>query len=271
MIYAISDIHGCIDALKKKMDQVDLGGDNRIIFLGDYIDYGNSSCQVLQYIRELQEQNGEEKVIVLKGNHEQMFLEWIDDYRNSFSNGTEDYLTFNDWLKTDFEYGANTIRTFISEQQMDLLNQLSGTYPLETISKKAVQMILSNHKELIRWIRKMPLYYETEHQIFVHAGVDEEAGEYWMWGTSDSILLGKFPATKGKFYKTIIAGHVGTGTRELANDSDYHDIYFDGKSHYYIDGSVYKGGKLLLLAYNESDNKYYQLENSHFIPVGRTE
>lgn len=45
----------------------------------------------------------------------------------------------------------------------------------------------------------------------MHAGVDEEAGEYWVWGTSDYILLGKFPATKGKFYKTIVAGHVGTG------------------------------------------------------------
>ena len=99
------------------------------------------------------------------------------------------------------------------------------------------------------------------------AGVDEEAGEYWMWGTSDSILLGKFPATKGKFYKTIIAGHVGTGTRDLADDRNYHDVFYDGESHYYIDGSVYKGGKLLLLAYDEENGKYYQVENSKMIPV----
>ena len=89
---------------------------------------------------------------------------------------------------------------------------------METINREAVQMILSNHEKLIWWIQQMPLYFESESQIFVHAGVDEEAGEYWMWGTSDSILLGKFPATKGKFYKTIIAGHVGTGTRDLADD-----------------------------------------------------
>ena len=113
----------------------------------------------------------------------------------------------------------------------------------------------------------MPLYFESESQIFVHAGVDEEAGEYWMWGTSDSILLGKFPATKGKFYKTIIAGHVGTGTRDLADDRNYHDVFYDGESHYYIDGSVYKGGKLLLLAYDEGNGNYYQVENSKMIPV----
>jgi len=88
-----------------------------------------------------------------------------------------------------------------------------------------------------------------------------------MWGISENILLGKFPATKGKFYKTIIAGHVGTGTRDLANDRNYHNVYYDGESHYYIDGSVYKGGKLILLAYDECEDKYYQIENGRKIPV----
>ena len=45
----------------------------------------------------------------------------------------------------------------------------------------------------------------------------------------------------------------------MAGRSDYHDIYYDGKSHYYIDGSVYRQGKLLLLAYDESKDKYYQV------------
>ena len=267
MIYAMSDIHGCIEDLQKQMKQVDLSGDNRIVFLGDYIDYGDSSYQVLQYIWDLQKQYGDEKVIVLKGNHEQMFLEWIDDYRNPYPDGAEDYMTFNDWLRTDFEHGANTIGTFISSQQMDFLNQISRTCSLETISRETVQMILSGYEDLIWWLKGMPSYYEAENQIFVHAGVDEEAGEYWMWGTSDYILLSKFPATKGKFYKTIIAGHVGTGSRDLADDRNYHDVYFDGESHYYIDGSVYKGGKLILLAYDEDEDKYYQIENGRKIPV----
>ena len=33
MIYAMSDIHGCIDELEKKMELVDLSGNNRIIFM----------------------------------------------------------------------------------------------------------------------------------------------------------------------------------------------------------------------------------------------
>ena len=166
MIYAMSDIHGCIEELQKQMEQVDLSGDNRIVFLGDYIDYGDSSYQVLQYIWDLQKQYGDEKVIVLKGNHEQMFLEWIDDYRNPYPDGAEDYMTFNDWLRTDFEHGANTIGTFISSQQIDFLNQISRTCSLETISREAVQMILSGHEDLIWWLKGMPSYYGKIRYLF---------------------------------------------------------------------------------------------------------
>ena len=131
-------------------------------------------------------------------------------------------------------------------------------------------MLLSDHKKMISWIQQMPSYYETDSQIFVHAGVDEEAGEDWMWGFSDDTFLWKFPATKGKFCKTVIAGHVGTGSRHLANNREYHDIFYDGESHYYIDGSVYKGGKLLLLGYDEDTGKYYQVEKNKRIPVKKT-
>ena len=85
MIYAMSDIHGCIGELQKNMEQVDLGGDNRIVFCGDYIDYGDSSYYVLKYLWDLQKKYGAEKVVVLKGNHEQMFLDWIENYRNIYS------------------------------------------------------------------------------------------------------------------------------------------------------------------------------------------
>ena len=263
MLYAMSDIHGCIDELKTRMERIDLSGENRLIFLGDYLDYGDSSCQVLKYILELQKQYGGEKIIVLKGNHEQMFLDFIKDFNYPYGSDPEmeELMAYNDWIRTDFEYGANTIRTFLSKEQMDFLDKIARTASLETISRNAVRMVLSGHEALIRWMQGLPSYYETESQIFVHAGVDEDAGEYWKWGASDDSFLWKFPAAKGEFYKTIIAGHVGTGSRELANDRNFHDIYFDGKSHYYIDGSVYKGGKLLLLGYDEEEGAYYQIEN----------
>ena len=270
MIYAMSDIHGCLAKLTEKMKPVDLSGDNKLLFLGDYIDYGPESCQVLHFIYELQQKHGAEKVIALKGNHEAMLLEFIDDYYPTLSERDDECYVFNDWLRTDFEHGGNTIRTFITDYQMGFLDKISRTSSLETISKEAVRMLLSNNEELIAWVRKMPSFYETENQIFVHAGVDEEAGEYWQWGTSDDILLWKFPASKGEFYKTIIAGHVGTG--DVSRDRSFHDVYFDGASHYYIDGSVYKHrGKLLLLGYDEKEDKYYQVEDDRMIPVRKYE
>lgn len=271
MIYAISDIHGCIYELKQKMSWVKLSGENRIVFLGDYIDYGQYSFQVLQYLYELQKQYGSDKVIVLKGNHEAMFLDWMNEYRNPYASETGELMIFNDWLRTDMEYGANTVRTFISEQQYLFLEKIARTSSFGTINREAADMILSGHEGLISWMECLPAVYETDTQIFVHAGVDEEAGEYWKWGASDELFLWKFPPSVGRFYKTVIAGHVGTGTRELADDEEYHQVFYDGASHYYIDGGVYKkDGKLLLLVYDETEAAYYSVQdNGRKVRIGK--
>ena len=207
MIYAMSDIHGCLEAFEDRLKEVDLSGKNRLVLLGDYIDYGTSSAQVLERIYELQKTHGAEKVIVLKGNHEDMLLQWIDQSHRTPTPATE-----ADW-------------------------------PL-----------IAEKKELIRWIRNLPLYYQTGTQIYVHAGVDEEAEDLWQVGTSDEVFLWKYPATTGSFYMTIIAGHVGTYA--LAGKKSFYDIYYDGASHYYIDGTVYNGGKLNLFIYDEETDSY---------------
>ena len=43
----------------------------------------------------------------------------------------------------------------------------------------------------------------------------------------------------------IIAGH--TGTETISQKQGFHDVYYDGKSHYYIDGSILNGGRLPIL------------------------
>lgn len=59
------------------------------------------------------------------------------------------------------------------------------------------------------------------------------------------------------FYKDIIAGHVGTSA--IAGNPHYHDIYWDGQSHYYCDGTVLTSGKIPVLIYDEGTGKYYSL------------
>lgn len=239
-IYALTDIHGYFDILKETMKKVDLSDDNKLIFLGDYIDGGPHSRQTLEYLYNLQKQFPE-NVIVLRGNHEDMFVDWFE---NNVNIGI---------LQED--EGLNTLKTFLKDNQFDIIvNYLRKGKTLYEINSIVKKYIKKNYPELIEWIKKMPLYYETEDQIFVHAGVDEEAGEYWKLTTEDYYFTGKYPATKGQFIKDIIAGHVGVST--IANDKNFHDIYFDGESHYYLDSTVEISQKLNLLVYDTETNKY---------------
>ncbi len=257
MIYAISDIHGCMGTLEEVMTRVKLSGLNRLVFLGDYIDYGNQSGQVLQYIRELQQKYGVGKVIVLKGNHEAALLEWFKEFSRKRPT-VSDALSYNSWLKTDSEQGYKTLRTLITDEQMKELSVKERTASFNEINMLAAKLLRDSCRDLIDWMRKMPLYYETENQIFVHAGVNEKAGDLWKTGTTTDTFLWKFPATKGKFIKPVIAGHIGVS--QVAENSEFEDIYFDGGSHYYIDGPCVKAGKLLLLGFDEKTGKYYQVE-----------
>jgi serine/threonine protein phosphatase 1 len=98
-----------------------------------------------------------------------------------------------------------------------------------------------------RWLKTLRRYYKAGHTVFVHAGIDEEAGRYWEVGTSDDILLWQYPPRTGAapIPETIVAGHVYT--HEIADDPDFTDIYWDGQSHIYIDADVAKTGRLNIL------------------------
>ena len=71
MIYAMSDIHGCIAEFDEALSLIDLSGNNMLILCGDYI-HGYDSYSVLDRIIALQRRYGEDKVIALMGNHEEM-------------------------------------------------------------------------------------------------------------------------------------------------------------------------------------------------------
>lgn len=249
MIYAMSDIHGYYDFMVENLKIVDLENKkNKLIFLGDYIDYGPDSSKVLCKIKNLMEEYPS-KVIALKGNHETMFLEFL---------GTSDLDVWNiEWLGADKD--LSTINTFISEgiKYKIMKAKEKSNNPIETafqIAKLIKKDIKRNHKDLIAWLKTLPLYYETKKQIFVHAGIDEEAGDWWQHGTSEEVFVSKYPETFGYFYKDIIAGHIGTNS--FKNEKGFYDVYFDGESHYYIDGTVEESGNIPLLIYDSLKEEY---------------
>ncbi|TCT14526.1 serine/threonine protein phosphatase 1 [Natranaerovirga pectinivora] len=242
--YVISDIHGFIDEFEDALKKVDLSGDNQLILLGDYIDLGPDSYKVLYRIMNLQKEYPK-NIIVLKGNHEGMFIEFVKNGRN-------------DWLSED--KNLKTSKTFLTKEQLDEVKKMMFKRDKIGISRKVKESIKYNHPTLLKWLNQLPCYYETKDRIFVHAGVDEEAGELWKIGTSDETFLWKFPATTGKFYKDIIAGHISTAT--IAGNKDFHDIFFDNASHFYIDGDIEVSHRIPILKIDNVTGKYYSiLEN----------
>lgn len=248
-IYAMSDIHGYSKPLNEVLSVVDLSADddNKLIFCGDYIDYGNDSCNVIYKIKELTE-TYHNKVFAIMGNHEYMFLEFL--------NANDKDVWNIEWLEADRDF--TTVNTFISEitkEKIKLLKkELIYHDYLFSIAKLIKKDIMDNHIQLVKWIKELQFYYETERQIFVHAGIDEEAEEFWMYGTAEESFVSKYPASFGKFYKDIIAGHISTSS--LAEDKDFHGVYWDKKSHFFIDGETNVSGVIPLLKYDVVTQKY---------------
>jgi serine/threonine protein phosphatase 1 len=84
LVYAVGDVHGCYDLLKELLAEVAAdaaarGGERRpvVIFLGDYVDRGPQSAQVLDALIWLRGREDLE-IHLLKGNHEQALLEFLD-------------------------------------------------------------------------------------------------------------------------------------------------------------------------------------------------
>ena len=74
--YVVGDIHGCLAEVRYLVEQLPLERGDRLVFLGDYIDRGPDSMGVVSYLLELREQ-GKIDAVFLKGNHEDMFLDYL--------------------------------------------------------------------------------------------------------------------------------------------------------------------------------------------------
>lgn len=116
-------------------------------------------------------------------------------------------------------------------------------------------------KPYINWLKALPLVYKEKNTntVFVHAGVDEEAEDLWRVGTAEHIFTEKYPAQTGHFYGDlkIVAGHVHTST--IAGDPNFHGIYYDGESHYYIDADTISSGFLNILKVDTEKQEYYEV------------
>jgi len=73
--FVIGDIHGALKALDQLLEKISLRQDDRLIFLGDYVDGWSQSAQVIQRLIELDRQYA---CIFIRGNHDVWCEEWLE-------------------------------------------------------------------------------------------------------------------------------------------------------------------------------------------------
>lgn len=256
-IYVMSDIHGYLNIFKRNFELIDLASkENKLIILGDFISRGPNSLEVLKLVQSLSLEY-QDQVIVLLGNNEKIFVDWLD---NAFMNFEAFVCKSN----------ASTIKSFVNDSSVDqeLFNQLESSKTIMDNSQAYATYLSCNYADEINWLKSLfnqDLYYETKDQIFVHAGINEELEDYWQDLSDENDYLAKYPATLGKFSKDIIAGHIGT---EQIGGKDYlGKVYYDGYNHIYIDGSVYDSGIIPLLRIDTKTNHYYQVYKNHEVLI----
>ncbi len=138
--YVIADLHGRFDLLEAALERIAglaAGADHTIITLGDYVDRGPQSAQIIG--RLMAWSSPQARLICLRGNHESLML-LAGRGRSSPS----------DWLMNG---GDATL--------------LSYGHPIG--ARLDLTVVDSTHLD---WIESLPLMHVDRHRIFVHAGVD---------------------------------------------------------------------------------------------------
>jgi len=169
--YVIGDIHGCYQSLVNMLKLIG-DTDDTIIFLGDYIDRGPDSKKVVDLIVQLKKELP--RVITLLGNHESMFLRFL--------NGMDHKL----FLRSG---GQNTLESYGLD--------ISSGNPLQS-------SIPDDH---LAFFNNLFLNWEDEKNIYVHAGLQPGLHlsmqvDIWCLWAQDEFIFSNYD-----FGKRVIFGH----------------------------------------------------------------
>lgn len=181
----VSDIHGYYYTFQNLLKQVGYAPEaDRLILLGDYVDGGQNSLQVIDLVRQLVDSHG---AIALGGNHDDMFLNWLDGNDYPISPYT-----------TARNGGQHTIRSFCP------------WYTDERDDEKARAFIKERFEPQFSFLRCLPDYVEDDYHIYVHAGVNPQLTDWKLTTRKDfRWIRGKFLNQDGNLLavKKIIFGH----------------------------------------------------------------
>lgn len=76
----IGDIHGGLRALHQVLERANVSTEDKLIFLGDYVDGWSQSPQVIDFLIELQKTHD---AVCIRGNHDELLREWLQDNKDN--------------------------------------------------------------------------------------------------------------------------------------------------------------------------------------------
>ncbi len=187
-VYAVGDIHGRMDLLEKMLVQIvtHAGQEKRLnslVFLGDYVDRGPQSKNVVSCLLRLKLPGWD--IVCLRGNHDQAVLDFIENA--SF---------YRAWREFG---GAETLLSYgVTPPRFD--NEEAFAQAHDDFQRKCPE----SHLE---FLRGLPFFHIVGDYMFVHAGVrpgialDRQAPEDMMW------IRDEFLFSDLRLDKVIVHGH----------------------------------------------------------------
>lgn len=196
-VYAVGDIHGRLDLLEdllRRMEADDAArgpADTIVIFLGDLIDRGPDSAQVVQRLLELGAQT--DKVRFLLGNHEEVFLKSMAGERKALPfflriGGKETVLSYGigeaEYAQSDYPELLELLRVRVPQAHLDFLSGFEdmvvlGDYAFVHAGVRPGVPLEAQKPETLRWIREEFLNStEPFEKIVVHGhSISDEVEE----------------------------------------------------------------------------------------------
>jgi serine/threonine protein phosphatase 1 len=176
-VIAIGDIHGCATALRSLVEAVRPTAEDTLIPLGDCVDRGPGSCQVIEELFRLREVC---RLVPLLGNHEELMLNFLDGKPQP-----------DNWLEVG---GAATVESYRgADGKMN---------PIPDIH--------------VDFIRTWGDYFETKSHFFAHGSYEPDrslAQQHWQTMRWQSLKYGIPEAHISG--KTAIVGHTSQKSGEI--------------------------------------------------------
>jgi serine/threonine protein phosphatase 1 len=158
-VYVVGDVHGCVDRLATLLERIDDdiaqgdGGGGRVVFVGDYIDRGTDSAEVLHFMAQVT-RDYPDRLIGLIGNHERMMLDFMTDPTGPAKR----------WLRYG---GLQTLASFGIGRGLNADTKSTGE-----LLDAAGDLRDALGRDLVAWVEALPRAWNSGTLWVVHAGAD---------------------------------------------------------------------------------------------------